>query len=184
MRFKKKRDSRYGQADSKQMEVVMRGFAFFVAGIVGGLGATAAAQNLSPNHGIVGLNHVGVSVPDLDKAVQYYTKTLGFPEAYRQFTAAGQLQFVVVQVSKDTFIELQPATAQRPVGISHLALQVENLPAVAAMFKQRGATVSDVTVNKVTKMDHADLTDPNGIRTELIELPTDSPLGQAMARWR
>ena len=162
----------------------MRGFAFFVGGIVVGLGVTAGAQNLSPNHGIVGLNHVGVSVPDLDKAVEYYTKTLGFPEAYRQPTSSGDLQFVIVQVSKDTFIQLWPASPQRPPGIEHFALQVENLPAVAAMFKQRGASVSEITFNKATKMDHANLTDPNGIRTELIELPPDSPLGQAMARWR
>jgi len=162
----------------------MRGLALFVAGMVVGLGLTAGAQTLSPNHGIVGLNHVGVSVPDLDKAVEYYTKTLGFPEAYRQHTPAGQLQFVVVQVSKDTFIELQPATAQRPAGISHLALQVENLPAVTAMFKQRGANVGDVIVNTTTKMNRADLFDLNGTRTELIELPPESPLGQAMARWR
>jgi len=113
----------------------MRGFALFVAGIVVGFGVTAGAQSLSPNHGIVGLNHVGLSVPDLEKTVEYYTKTMGFPEAYRQFSAPGQVQFVVVQVSKDTFIELQPATAQLPPGISHLALQVENVPAVTAMFK-------------------------------------------------
>lgn len=162
----------------------MRGVALFVGGIMVGLGVTAGAQSLSPNHGIVGLSFVGVSVPNLDKALEYYTKTLGFPEAYRQFTAAGDLQFVIVQVSKDTFIQLWPASAQRPPGIEHLALQVENLPAVAAMFKQRGATVGEITVNKITKMDHANLTDPNGIRTELIELPPNSPLGQAMARWR
>ena len=161
----------------------MREFALFATGIIIGLGVTAGAQSLSPNHGVVGLSFVGVSVPNLDKAVEYYTKTLGFPEAYRQLTAAGEPQFVMVQVSKDTFIQLWPATAQRPPGIEHLALQVENLPAVTAMFKQRGATVSDITVNKTTKMDHANLTDPNGIRTELIELPPDSPLGQAMTRW-
>lgn len=161
----------------------MRGFAFFAAGIIVGLGVTASAQSLSPNHGIVSLSFVSLSVPSLDKAVDYYTKTLGFPEAYRQLTATGAPQFVMVQVSKDTFIQLWPASAQRPVGIEHFALQVENLPAVAAMFKQRGATVSDVTFNKTTKMDHANLTDPNGIRTELIELPPDSPLGQAMAHW-
>jgi methylmalonyl-CoA/ethylmalonyl-CoA epimerase len=165
------------------MEEVMRGSALFLAGIIVGLGAAAGAQSLSPNHGIVGLNHVGVSVPDLNKAVEYYTKTLGFPEAYRQLTAAGDVQFVMVQLSKDTFIELQPANAQRPPGISHLALQVENLPAVAAMFKQRGADVGEITFNKVTKMDHANLTDPTGIRTELIELPPDSPLGKATASW-
>jgi catechol 2,3-dioxygenase-like lactoylglutathione lyase family enzyme len=166
------------------MEAVMRGFALFLGGIMVGLGITAGAQSLSPNHGIVGLSFVGVSVPNLDKAVDYYTKTLGFPEAYRQFTAAGDLQFVIVQVGKDTFIQLWPASPQRPPGIEHLALRVENLPAVTAMFKQRGATVSEITVNKITKMDHANLTDPNGIRTELIELPPDSPLGQATARWR
>jgi hypothetical protein len=61
---------------------------------------------------------------------------------------------------------------------------VENLPAVAAMLKQRGATVGEITFNKTTKMDHANLTDPNGVRMELIELPPESPLGQAMASWR
>ena len=161
----------------------MRGFALFAAGTLVGLAVTAGAQNLSPNRGVVGLSFVSVSVPNLDNAIEYYTKTLGFPEAYRQFTAAGGVQFVMVQVSRDTFIQLQPATAQRPPGIEHFALQVENLPAVTAMFKQRGATVSDITFNKTTKMDHANVTDPNGVRTELIELPPDSPLGQAMARW-
>lgn len=162
----------------------MRGLALFAAGIVVGLGVTAGAQSLSPNHGIVGLNHVGLSVPDLEKAVDYYTKTMGFPEAYRQFTASGQLQFVVVQVSKNTFIELQPTTPQRPPGISHLALQVENVAAVTAMFKQRGAKAGDVINNNTTKMNRADLFDLNGARIELIELPPESPLGQAMARWR
>jgi len=162
----------------------MRGFALFAGGIIVGLGVTAGAQSLSPDRGIVGLSFVGISVPNLDKAVEYYTKTLGFPEAYRQFTAAGDPQFVIVQVSRNTFIQLWPASAQRPPGIEHFALQVENLPAVAAMFKQRGAAVGEIALNPTTKMNHANLTDPNGIRTELIELPPDSPLGQAMARWR
>jgi len=51
----------------------MRGFALFVAGIlVGGLAvhtSLAQTQSLSPNKGVVGLNHVGINVPDLDKAV-------------------------------------------------------------------------------------------------------------------
>lgn len=142
----------------------MRGFALFVAGTIVGLGVTAAAQSVSPNHGIVGLSFVGVSVPNLDKAVEYFTKTLGFPEAYRRLTAAGEPQFVMVQVSEDTFIQLWPTTAQRPPGIEHFALQVENLPADAAMLKQRGAAVGDVTFNKTTKMNHANLTDRTASR--------------------
>jgi hypothetical protein len=58
----------------------MRGLALFVAGAFVGLAATSVAQNQTPNRGIVGLNHVALAVPDLDKAVEYYTKTMGFPE--------------------------------------------------------------------------------------------------------
>src|SRR5580704_4257944 len=144
----------------------MRGFALFVAGTIVGLGVTAVAQSVSPNHEIVGLSFVGVSVPNLDKAVEYYTKTLGFPEAYRQLTAAGESQFVMVQASKDTFIQLWPATAQRPPGIEHFALQVENLPAVAAMLKQRGAAVGDVTFKTLHSTRQRKWTTPNGIRME------------------
>ncbi len=160
----------------------MRALAFLVVGTVIGIGVTAGAQSLSPNHGVVGINHVGLSVPDMNKAVEYYTKTMGFPEAFRLSNPAGELQFVMVQASKNTFIEIQPANAQRPAGISHLALQVENMPAVTAMFKQRGAKVGDITVTG-NKTAIADLTDLNGTRVELIELPPESPLGQAMARW-
>jgi len=79
----------------------MRGIALFVAGAAVGLAASAVAQNQSSNHGIVGINHVGIAVPDLDKAVEYYTKTMGFPEAFRIKNAAGQVQFVYVQVKPE-----------------------------------------------------------------------------------
>jgi catechol 2,3-dioxygenase-like lactoylglutathione lyase family enzyme len=161
----------------------MRGLALFVAGTFVGLAVTALAQNQTPNRGVVALNHVGLSVPDLDKAVEYYTKTMGFPEAFRLANASGQVQLVYVQVSKDTFVELQPATAQRPPGITHFGLHVENMPAATAMFKQRGAAVSDTTVSG-TKAILSNITDPFGIRTELAELPPESLHRQAMERWK
>src|SRR5712692_10961827 len=80
----------------------LRGLGLFVAGAVVGLTATTFAQNRTPNRGVVGLNHVGLSVPDLDKAVEYYTKTMRFPEAFRFVNASGQVQLVYVQVSQNT----------------------------------------------------------------------------------
>lgn len=48
----------------------MRRLLYFGAGILVGLAIQAAtAQN--PNRGIVGLNHVGISVPNRDQAVAY-----------------------------------------------------------------------------------------------------------------
>jgi catechol 2,3-dioxygenase-like lactoylglutathione lyase family enzyme len=161
----------------------MRGLALFVAGAVTGLAVTALAQSQTPNHGVVALNHVGLSVPDIDKAVEYYTKTMGFPEAFRLTNPAGQVQLVYVQVSKNTFIELQPANAQRPPGISHFGIHVDNMAAATAMFKERGAKVGDTNVSG-TKAILSNIVDPFGIRTELAELPPESLHRQAMERWR
>jgi catechol 2,3-dioxygenase-like lactoylglutathione lyase family enzyme len=164
----------------------MRGLALFAAGIlVGGLAVhTAIAQNQSssPNKGIVGLNHVGINVPDLDKAVEFYTKTMGFPEAFRQTNAQGQVQLVYVQISQNTFVELQPANG-RPLGVSHFGLHVENMAAATAMFKERGANVGPTNLSG-TKAILSNITDPNGIRMELAELPPESLHRQAMQRWK
>jgi catechol 2,3-dioxygenase-like lactoylglutathione lyase family enzyme len=161
----------------------MRGLALFAAGTVVGLAVTALAQNQTQNRGIVGLNHVGLSVPDLDKAVEYYTKTMGFPEAFRFANASGQVQLVYVQISQNTFVELQPANAQRPPGITHFGVHVENMAAATAMFRQRGAGVGETTVSG-TKAILSNIVDPYGIRMELAELPPESLHRQAMQRWR
>ena len=159
----------------------MRSVFLFVAGILVGLAVQAAAQN--QNRGLVGLNHVGISVPNLDEAVAYYTKTLGFPEAFRNIDEKGQPTLVYVQISRNTFVELQPANAQRPPGINHFGVHVENMGAATAMFKQRGANVSEIRAS-ATKAILSNVTDLNGNRMELAELPPDSLHRQAMERWK
>jgi len=160
----------------------MRGLFLFVAGIlVGTTVQVVVAQN--QNRGIIGLNHVAISVPDLEQAVAYYTKTMGFPEAFRSFDERGQPTLVYVQISQNTFIELQPSNAQRPPGLNHLGIHVENIGAATAMFKLRGANVTETRVSP-TKAILANITDQNGIRIELAELPPESLHRQAMERWK
>jgi len=162
----------------------MRNFVLFVMGIAVGLAVEAAvAQNTSPNKGIVGLNHVCLVVPNLDEAVKYYTKTMGFPEAFRSVDDKGNVTLVYVQISKNTFIELQPANAQRPAGMNHFGLHVENMAAATAMFKQRGANISEIRTSP-TKAILSNITDLNGIRIELAELTPESSHRQAMDRWK
>lgn len=159
----------------------MRACMLFVTGLLVGLGLhTVAAQG--PNHGIVGMNHVGIGVPNLDEAVTYYTKTLGFPEAFRVNDEKGQARLVYVQISRNTFVELQPAPG-RPAAISHFGVHVENLANAVAMFKQRGANVAETRTSD-TKAILNNITDPNGIRIELAELPPQSMHHQAMERWK
>lgn len=161
----------------------MRNAFLFIAGIAVGLAVEAAvAQNTSPNRGLVGMNHVGIAVPNLDQAVTYYTKTLGFPEAFRSVDDKGNVSLVYVQISKNTFVELQPANG-RPLGMNHFGIHVENMNAVTSMFKQRGANVSETRVSP-TKAILSNITDLNGVRIELAELPPESQHRKAMERWK
>jgi hypothetical protein len=57
------------------------------------------------------------------------------------------------------------------------------MAAATSMFKQRGANVSETRVSP-TKAILANITDPNGIRIELAELPRDSEHRKAMDRWK
>jgi len=160
----------------------MRTVFVFVIGLAVGLAVESGlAQN--QNRGVVGLNHVALSVPNLEEAVTYYARTMGFPEAFRSKDDKGQVTLVYVQISRDTFIELQPANPQRPAGINHLGIVVQNMKDAAAMFRQRGANVSDIRVS-ATKAILSNITDPNGVRIELAELPPESAHRQAMERWK
>jgi catechol 2,3-dioxygenase-like lactoylglutathione lyase family enzyme len=160
----------------------MRSLFFLVTGIVIGLAVQSVIAQ-SPNHGIVFLNHVGISVPNLDQAVTYYTKTMGFPEAFRNLDDKGKPTLVYVQISKNTFLELQPATTDRPPGLSHFGVVVDKMTEATAMFKGRGANVSEIRVSP-TKAILSNVTDPNGVRMELLELPPESLHYQAMQRWK
>ncbi len=74
----------------------MRGLFLFVAGILVGLAVQSLVVAQSQNRGIAGLNHVALSVPNIDEAVAYYTKTMGFPEAFRNNDEKGQPTLVYV----------------------------------------------------------------------------------------
>ena len=164
----------------------MRDGMLVIMGILVGVAVqTAVAQNgVARTGGVVALNHVGLSVPNVDEAVAYYTKTLGFREAFRATDEAGQPTLVYVQVSRDTFVELQPSNAQRPPGISHFGLHVDNMPAAVTTFRQRGATVGASNVSANTRAVLANITDLNGVRVELAELTPDSLQQKAMASWK
>ena len=115
----------------------MRGVILFAAGLFAGLAIhVAMAQNT--NSGVVMMNHVGISVSNIPEAVTYYTQKMGYREAFRVNDEKGQPRIVYLQISKNTFLELNPVTAQRPAGFSHYGLQVENAAQAVARFRKSG----------------------------------------------
>jgi len=159
----------------------MRALIIFATGLLVG-GALQTAIGQGQNRNIVGVNHVGITVPDIAEAVEYYSGTLGFKEAFRAEDESGDPRLVYMQVSQNTFIELNRGDG-RPAGINHVGIHVEDVEAVARMFEQAGAEVADVR-NSSTGAILSNVMDLNGVRIELAELPPESDHRKAMNRWR
>jgi len=99
------------------------------------------------------------------------------------FDEKKQPRLVYMQISKNTFLELNPANAQRPAGFTHYGLHVENVADAVAMFRKRGITVSDTNVSD-TKAVLANITDPYMGRIELAELTPESLHYKAIQSWK
>jgi catechol 2,3-dioxygenase-like lactoylglutathione lyase family enzyme len=159
----------------------MRGFALFVAGLVAGMVVMQLAA--APVDKVVALNHVGISVKNFDEALNFYTKTMGFREAFSFKEPDGKPILTLLQISRDTFIELTPSSATQPPGCSHFALQVQDIGAVTAQLRQQGFKVNDPRLGRAS----APLTnvfDPDGLRVELLELGPESLHRKAMDSWK
>ena len=164
------------------MRARMSGVMLFAAGLFAGLAIqVGVAQN--PGSGVVMMNHVGISVSNVAEAVTYYTQKMGFREAFRVNDDKGQPRIVYMQISKNTFLELNPATAQRPAGFTHYGLHVENAAQAVARFRKSGLTVTDTNPSD-TKAILANITDPYMGRIELTELPPESMHYKAIQSWR
>jgi len=160
----------------------MRGAMLFAAGVVAGLTVQGVlAQNA--NGGVVMMNHVGISVANVAEAVTYYTEKMGYREAFRVNDDKGQPRLVYMQISKNTFLELNPVNAQRPAGFSHYGLHVDNVAEAVARFRKNGVTVSDVNTSD-TKAILANITDPYMGRIELAQLPPESLHYKAIQAWK
>jgi len=160
----------------------MRGIVLFLTGIVVGLAVqTGVAQKRTD----VYINHVGVAVPSVPEALAFYTQKMGFREAFRQTSPDGKLVSAYVQVSKNTFIELQEANAQRPAGVSHFGMAVDTIEDAVKMFRAGGATASDPGApSAFSHARLANVTDLNGVRIELAELTPESLQRKAMDSWK
>src|ERR1700684_2019336 len=123
-------------------------FTIFAAGM--GVGAflmpafltqsSAAQTNRIPG---LRLNHVGIYVKDFDESMRFYTQTMGFHEAFTIKDPNGKPVLDYLQITRDTFLELAPSTAERPVGLSHIGIWPEDLTATIAALREHGVQVND-----------------------------------------
>lgn len=158
----------------------MRGAALFVAGIVVGIMVTQAnAQDSRPR----ALSHVGIAVKDFTATIDYYTKTLGLREAYSLKQADGSPLLTYLHISRDTFLEVQPATANLPPGLTHFAVEYGDLTSAVARMRQQGATPADPGLTPGKAL-FSRLRDLDGISIEIMEFGPESQQRRAMNAWK
>jgi catechol 2,3-dioxygenase-like lactoylglutathione lyase family enzyme len=162
----------------------LRNMAFFAAGIFVGtilVQSSAAQQGGKTGHRI---NHVGISVKNYEESLNFYTKVMGFKEAYRFPSPDGKPSTTFLQIDQNTFIEMAPPNPNQAPGLTHIGLYSDNANTTVAQLKQAGAMVTDARPSANSGSILANVTDPNGIRLEINEQPAGSLMRKAMEGWR
>jgi catechol 2,3-dioxygenase-like lactoylglutathione lyase family enzyme len=159
----------------------MRTAIIFVLGLALGVAVATNSQG-TKIAGMNGVNHIGISVDNFDEAVAFYEQKMGFHEVDRIHNDKGETALVFVQVSRDTFLEIAPSNANRPVGFTHFGVNVDNISAAVSALRERGITVGDPR-NVGTQWMIASITAPGG-RIELTELGPESSLAKATSSWK
>ena len=119
----------------------MRTAIVFIMGLAVGTAMSPLLAQGDRLAGVNNMNHVAIAYENFDEAFEFYTKKMGFKEGFTVRNAQGQPTLSYIQASRDTFIEIQPANANRRPGLNHYGLHVADLKAYVAALKQRGVTL-------------------------------------------
>ncbi|HLK51290.1 MAG TPA: VOC family protein [Bryobacteraceae bacterium] len=165
------------------MRKIISGITLFAAGLIAGiLMMQPSAAQPGPSLGLR-LNHVGVFAKDYDESMRFYTQTMGFKEAFTIRDKEGKPTLSYLQITRDTFLEVAPATGDRTPGLSHVGIWPENMSATIAGLRQRGVMVNDPRTGS-TGTSISNVTDPNGVRLELVDFLAGSLPRKAMENWK
>ena len=167
----------------------MHRLALFAAGVGVLVGTvvmqpSAARAQENKNTGLR-LSVVGIAVKDYPKSQNFYEKVMSFPVAFKFSSPDGKRTTTYYQMSRDTFLEMQSATADAPPGLTHVHIVIDDLKATTARLGQAGLpaaarnatipnTLTEPGVAQPSNVKNANVYDPNGIRLELNELIPES----------
>jgi catechol 2,3-dioxygenase-like lactoylglutathione lyase family enzyme len=156
--------------------------AAFVAAVAGAIAVYEVTRLPPPERPSIRLNHVGISVADMDQAIDFYTKKMGYRLAFAIPNAPGQPRAVYLQVNRETFVELLEATPQRPPGFVHVGFEVDDMNAMSARLRKANVPVAQPRVGR-TKATVAEVEVPDGVNVELLQFGPESMQRKAIESW-
>ncbi|MHA6298069.1 VOC family protein [Devosia sp. CAU 1758] len=127
---------------------------------------------------LIGFEHIGMTVSDMDRAIDFYCGLLGLRLALRKTTAGGELAFLdagggMLEVAAPVhevggFREVPHSEA----GMRHLTLAYDDVDAMVEFLEAAGVEVAERPRNACNSemiRRVAFVRDPDGILVELIE---------------
>lgn len=139
---------------------------------------------LVPAHLLTAIDHVGIAVPDLDDALEFYATTFGLHSVHEEVNEEQGVREAMLAVGDDSGARIQllaPLSDESTIakfisrngqGIQQLAYRVTDIEAVSATLRDRGVRLlydvprrgtSDSRVNFVHPKD------AGGVLVELVE---------------
>ena len=136
---------------------------------------------------ITGIAHSAITVKDMEASLKFYTEALGFKKVFEiPEPGTGAPWIVYLNVSKGQFVELfYNGTVDNPwrselIGFNHLCFQVDDIHTSAQRVKDAGYTLDTEPKEGVDFNWQAWVTDPNGVRIELMQIDPKSPHAKYM----
>lgn len=142
--------------------------------------------------GLLGVDHVGIAVPDLDAAVDLHTRVLGLRVTHRETNAEQQVEEVMLagpdQPSGAVQVQLLAPTDPTSTlarfldrsgpGLQQLAYRVQDVEAAAAHLRAAGLRVLYERARRGTAGSLVNFVHPRdcgGVLVELVQPPSDPP---------
>lgn len=127
------------------------------------------------------LGHLAFHVKDMDASVRFYCEALGLTRAFELQNDKGEPWIVYLKIVEGQFIELfygaeqKPEPVAKPIGFSHLCLEVFDIQETAELLKSRGVTLDSEPKQGKDGNWQCWAKDPDGNRIEFMQLMPGSP---------
>jgi methylmalonyl-CoA epimerase len=127
------------------------------------------------------IDHVGVAVADIDRALSLYERTFGMPVVHRETVESQGVEAVLLEIGAghvELLRPLDPETvvgrfiAKRGEGLHHVAYRVEDIDASLARLKETGIELIDSEARIGIRGSRVAFLHPKatgGVLTELVE---------------
>lgn len=130
--------------------------------------------------------HNAFRVTDMARSLRFYADGLGFTKAFELHDDQDRPWIVYLKISPGSFIELfyggqadpgQPAKDK--AGFTHMCLQCDDVVQTVRELERRGVRIDIQPRQGKDRNWQAWITDPDGIRIELMTIDPDSPQAKA-----